>query len=78
MNNQDVAADGKQDHRIPLWVVEVGCWTTVLLAPFLYWVNGPAVSTDQLVMRIVVLGLALLGGIAIRSVRWQCRRSVTP
>jgi len=55
---------------IPLWAVELGCWTMVALAPFLTWVNGPAVSTDQAVVRGIVFGMALTGGIAIRAVRF--------
>ena len=42
--------------------VELGCWTMVALAPFLYWVNGPAVSTDQFVVRTGLVTLALVGG----------------
>ena len=46
--------------------LELGCWTMVALAPFLYWVNGPAVSTDQFVVRTALVSLALCGGIGIR------------
>ena len=46
--------------------LELGCWTMVVLAPFLYWVNGPAVSTDQLVVRSGLVGFALGGGLALR------------
>ena len=49
--------------------LELSCWTMVALAPFLYWVNGPAVSTDQAVVRGIVFGVALTGGIAIRAFR---------
>lgn len=31
--------------------LESGAWITLLLAPLLYYVNGPAVSTDQWLMR---------------------------
>lgn len=46
--------------------VEFCCWTMVVLAPFLTWVNGPAVSTDQFVMRTAVFTLALAGAIGLR------------
>lgn len=46
--------------------VELGCWTMVGLAPLLYWVNGPAVSTDQLVVRSGLVGFALGGGLTLR------------
>jgi len=46
--------------------LELGCWTMVALAPLLYWANGPAVSTDQLVVRSGLVGFALGGGLALR------------
>jgi len=58
----------RQD-AIPLWAVELGCWTMVALAPILTWVNGPAVSTDQAVVRGIVFGVTRTGGIAIRAFR---------
>jgi hypothetical protein len=69
-SEEGVTADDQQD-GIPLWAVELGCWTMVALAPFLYWVNGPAVSTDQFVVRTAVVTLALVGGVAIRVYRWR-------
>ena len=54
--------------------LELACWTMVVLAPFLYWVNGPAVSTDQFVVRTGLVTLALVGGLAIRLTKWFRRR----
>ncbi|HET6880599.1 MAG TPA: hypothetical protein VFI31_10615 [Pirellulales bacterium] len=45
---------------------EFCCWTTLALAPFLYWVNGPAVSTDQFVVRTALVVVATCGAIALR------------
>jgi hypothetical protein len=42
--------------------IEFACWTMMVLFPLLYWVNGPAVSTDQLVVRTALIILAV-GGI---------------
>ncbi len=50
----------------PWFLAELACWTAVVLSPFLRWVNGPAVSTDQFVVRIAITSLPLIGGIAIR------------
>jgi hypothetical protein len=50
----------------PWFLAEFCCWTMVVLAPILTWVNGPAVSTDQFVVRTAVLALALIGGVGIR------------
>jgi hypothetical protein len=73
MRNEDATADERPDPEIPVWAVELGCWTMVALTPLLYWVNGPAVSTDQIVVRSLVVGLALAGGITIRLVRSRRR-----
>ena len=58
---------------VPWWAVELGCWTMVVLAPILTWVNGPAVSTDQAVVRASVFILALVGGVTTTAVRWLRR-----
>ena len=75
MSDEKTVEDNEQDPGIPLWAVELGCWTMVALAPFLYWVNGPAVSTDQLVMRSGLVGFALGGGIVLRLVACSRRRA---
>ena len=54
---------------LPCWALELSCWTMVVLAPILTWVNGPAVSTDQAVVRGLVFALALAGGIITTAVR---------
>ncbi len=59
--------EDKQEPVDPLFLGEFGCWTMVVLAPILTWVNGPAVSTDQFVVRTVVFGLALTGAICLRT-----------
>ena len=58
-----------QQEGVPCWAIELGCWTMVVLAPILTWVNGPAVSTDQAVVRGLVFALALAGGIITTAVR---------
>lgn len=50
-------------------LVEYGCWFVLGLAPVLYWVNGPAVSTDQLVVRSVLVAMALGAAAALRLVK---------
>jgi len=49
---------------------EFACWTVVVLTPFLWWVNGPAVSNDQLVVRTTLTVLAVAGGVCLRVVKW--------
>lgn len=50
----------------PWYLGEFCCWTMVVLAPILTWVNGPSVSTDQFVVRTAVFCLALGGGVGLR------------
>jgi hypothetical protein len=54
--------------------LEFGCWTTLALAPFLYWVNGPAVSQDQLVVRTILVLIAACGAAGLRTYSWLRRR----
>lgn len=46
--------------------IEFMCWVVVLLAPFLRWVNGAAVTTDQFYFQITLFSTALLGAIGLR------------
>jgi hypothetical protein len=56
--------------EVRYWL-EFGCWTTLALAPLLYWVNGPAVSTDQLVVRSGLVVLAGCGAGWFRLYGWN-------
>ena len=64
-----------QESVDPWFLAEFCCWTMVVLAPILTWVNGPAVSTDQFVVRVTVFVLAITGGIGIRIAKLVRRRS---
>jgi hypothetical protein len=50
----------------PWFLAELACWTMVGLAPILNLVDGPSVSSDQFVVRTVVLALAMTGGVCLR------------
>ncbi|MGO8751793.1 MAG: hypothetical protein ACLQNE_38110 [Thermoguttaceae bacterium] len=50
----------------PWFLAEFSAWTMVALAPFLTWVNGPSVSTDQFVVRTSVFALALVSAVSLR------------
>ena len=52
---------------------EYCCWATLALAPFLYWVNGPAVSTDQFVVRTALVALTGCGAVGLRLYAWLLR-----
>lgn len=49
---------------------EFCCWTTLTLALFLYWVNGPAVSTDQFAVRTALVILSAIGATGLRLFVW--------
>lgn len=50
------------------------CWTMIVLFPLLYWVNGPAVSTDQFVVRTMLIVLAVGGAVGSRLAK---RKEIT-
>jgi hypothetical protein len=47
--------------------LEVACWFTLAYASLLYWIDGPAVSTDQLAARTLLCVIAALGGAGFRT-----------
>lgn len=63
------------DDREPTWDeirtwAEFYCWTTLILAPVINWLNGPAVSDDQFVVRTGLIIAAMCGGIGLRISAW--------
>lgn len=62
------------DELLP-WI-EFGCWTAIVLFPFLYWVNGPAVSTDQYVMRNILICVAVVGAFGLRFWNYRTKRRI--
>lgn len=69
--------EGSEPAINPWRLAEFGCWFVVVLAPILTWVNGPAVSTDQFVVRTFVFCAALTGGIVLSAtnlVRWRRKK----
>lgn len=50
--------------------IELGCWISLALLPLLYWVNGAAVSSDQLVVRWIVVMVVICGSVGLRARRW--------
>jgi hypothetical protein len=56
--------------------IEFACWVVVALAPFLRWVNGAAVTDDQFVIQVSLVGLALVGALGMRFYNWRLSRRV--
>jgi hypothetical protein len=55
--------------------LEFMCWTVVALTPFLRWVNGPAVTTDQFVVQVGLVVIALVGAFSLRFYHWRQRKA---
>ena len=52
-----------------LWrTVELCSWASLAFLPVLYFVNGPAVSTDQLIIRRIVV-IAVVAGVITSLLR---------
>ena len=69
---EDTGDDLQLDELLP-WM-EFACWTAIAIFPFLSWINGPAVSTDQYVMRNILIVLAFVGAFGLRYWNYQFRR----
>jgi hypothetical protein len=54
--------------------LEFMCWVVVALAPFLRWVNGPAVTSDQFAIQVALVTLAGIGAISLRVYRIVANR----
>ena len=58
--------------------VEYICWTCLALWPILRLLNGRSVSSDQRIMRAVLLVLPAIGAITLRARKWYLSRSSSP
>ena len=72
----EMSPGGEIQFRDAAPALELICWTVIVLAPFLRWVNGPAVSTDQFVTQITVLCVAIGGALGLRIYNWRTRRAL--
>ncbi len=64
-DNREATDEDLSWSRIRYWA-EFGCWSALALTPFLYWLNGPATSDDQVIVRATLVAVAALGAIALR------------
>ena len=75
MNNAD---KNETEHELStaeiLGWAEFACWTMLLLAPVLYYANGPSVSTDELVVRTALTVLSAGGAASLRFLNWRRSR----
>ena len=53
--------------------LEVAFWTGLVLTPVLCWVNGPAVSADQMIVRSAVVATAACGVMWSVIAAWRRR-----
>lgn len=68
LRSSDMNDDTPNTDELLGWL-EFAFWVVLGLAPVFYWVNGPAVSGDQFVVRIVLLVLAALGAVSLHMMR---------
>ena len=62
-----------------LYWLEFGCWTTICLCPFLYYINGPSVSPDQAVIRTGLVICSVVGAVGLRAFKLaRSRRGTSP
>ena len=50
--------------------LEFICWIVVFLAPILRWINGAAVTTDQYIIQMSLVSIALSGAVGLRIYHW--------
>lgn len=74
MNESSSNNDGPLTREEVLGWFEFGCWVVLALTPMLYYVNGPAVSTDQLVTRAALVTLSAIGAVGFLVRRLLARR----
>ena len=53
--------------------MEFGCWSALVMAPVIYWLQGPSVSIDQQVVRTALIVIAATGAICLRARALWCR-----
>ncbi len=56
--------------------LEFACWTVVLLAPFLRFINGAAVTNDQWWIQVFLFTSALLSACSLRVYQIIKRRTL--
>jgi hypothetical protein len=56
--------------------LESGCWVSLGLAPLLYWIDGPAVSHDQFLVRTSVVASSGCVAVGLRVRTWIRRNWV--
>ena len=55
--------------------IEFCCWVVVLLAPFLRWFNGAAVTDDQFIIQMSLVAIALTSAAGLRIYNWRAGQS---
>lgn len=63
--NDDSRQDELSVGEVLGWA-EFCAWTTLVMAPIIYWQQGPSVSYDQQVARTGLVVLAVLAAIGLR------------
>jgi len=65
--------------QIFFWL-EFGCWSALVVAPLIYWMQGRSVSHDQFVVRtaLIIIAAVVAIGLRIKAVLERNRRLSAP
>jgi hypothetical protein len=60
----------ERGHDAILGWIEFCAWAGLLMTPTIWWLQGPSVSTDQFVVRTVLVSLVATTGVGLRIRAW--------
>lgn len=46
---------------------EFCCWSALVMAPVIYWIQGPSVSNDQYIVRSALVVIVSVGALILRG-----------
>ena len=56
--------------------MEFSCWTVIVLAPWLRFINGAAVTSDQRTIQLFLYSGAVVGACILRIYHVLCHRRI--
>ena len=65
MNEQKIYEEEIDTAEMLYWI-EFGAWSSLVMAPIIWWLQGPSVSTDQFVMRTGLVVLSSVTAVGLR------------
>ena len=62
---QEHPEDDLDPTEMRIWI-EFGAWCAFVMAPIIWWLQGPSVSTDQFVVRTSLVVISFVVGVGMR------------